>query len=643
MANSSLVLSSLDFNTLKQNFREFMKSQDTFKDYDFDGPNISVLLDVMSYNSYLNSFYMNMVASEMFLDSAQRYDSIVSHSKELNYLPQSATSAAAIVEFEVITTGITQGYLSIPKGTKFTGVNSNGTFDYATREKYEFKSPNTTFKVSNVFIYEGSYFKDSYIVNYDVENQRFLISNKNMDINSINVNVSDRIGGQTAPYTRAKTLFGLNQQSNVFFIQAAENNLYEIVFGDGYFGNRPINGSTVTVDYMVCNGSEGNDIRSVTLSDDLGRINGGIAEPQLITITMEASGGANQESIDSVRFSAPRYFAAQQRAVSTDDYYSLIREKFQGEIGDVSIIGGETIEPKQYGTVIVSIKPTAGVIVPDYVKSRVAKYMRDYIAIPNRIKFTDPSYFFCGVKTKVEYDIFATNKTTTEINSAVLSSIVNYSKNNLEKFNSDLRYSRLVSTIDNADDSITSNETELRMIKRIAPKFNYLVKETYKLNNAIYVDPNATKHSHEDEDHVSSELNTNNYEFHFDHSSVISSIFTYNRTDDITGAVTNYPFSFFEDNGVALNEKGELDPVNGKGKLTVYTFTVNNKLIMLDVIGSVDYNKGIIQLDKLRANDYESYISIYIKTKAKDLIAKADNIIMIDANDIEITAKETVQ
>ena len=619
-----------------------MKSQDTFKDYDFDGPNISVLLDVMSYNSYLNSFYMNMVASEMFLDSAQRYDSIVSHAKELNYTPQSATSATAIIEFDVLTTGITQGYLSVPRGTKFTGTNSNGTFNFATREKYEFKSPNSTFKVSNVFIYEGDYFKDSYVMNYDIENQRFLISNKNTDINSVTVNVTDRIGGQTAPYTRAKTLFGLNKQSNVFFIQPAENNLYEVVFGDGYFGYKPINGSTITIDYMVNNGADGNGIKNVTLSDDLGRINGGIAEPQLITITMEASGGANQESIEAVRFSAPRYFASQQRAVSTDDYYSLIREKFQGEIGDVSIIGGETVEPKQYGTVIVSIKPTAGVIVPDYIKSRVAKYMRDYIAIPNRIQFTDPSYFFCGVKTAVEYNIFSTDKTTTEIKSAVLSSILQFSKDNLENFNSDLRYSRLVAAIDNADASISSNETDLRMIKRIAPKFNYLVKETYTLNNAIYVDPNIVKHMH-DKEFSEEDLQNNNYQVRFTQSSVISSVFTYNKVNPITGEVTNYPFSFFEDDGIAVNDKGDIDLTNGKGKLIIYTYTVNNKLVILDTIGSVNYAKGIIQIDGLRANDYDTYISIYVKTKARDIIAKADNIIMIDANDVEITASETVQ
>ena len=635
MANSSLNLSSLDFDTLRDNFRKFMKSQDTFKDYDFDGPNISVLLDVMSYNSYLNSFYLNMVASEMFLDSSQRYDSIVSHSKELNYIPRSATSATAIISFDVETTGIDQGYLSIPRGTKFTGVNSNGTFNYATREKYEFKSPNSTFSVSNVFIYEGDYFNESYVVNYDIENQRFLISNKNIDISSISVDVTDRIGGQSAPYIFAKTLFGLNQQSNVFFIQAAENNLYEVVFGDGYFGNKPINGSTVKIEYMVTNGSEGNGIKNVTLSDDLGRINGGIAQPLAITITMDASGGANQESIDSVRFTAPRYFATQQRAISSDDYYSLIRERFQGEIDDISIIGGETIEPKKYGRVIVSIKPTTGVVAPDFIKSRIAKYMRDYIAIPNRIEFSNPTYFFCKVKTYVEYDIFSTNKSTTEIKSDVLSSIVNFSKTNLEKFNNDLRYSRLVSSIDNADKSVTSNETTIHLIKRIAPKFNYPTKETLFLNNSISVEPNVNK---EIKDHIAAY--GNQYENHLDHASVISTLFSYNLVDPVTGLTTVYPFSFIEDNGIPFNDQGDIDVIEGKCVLNILT-TINNKLVVIDKIGSVDYDKGIIQIDNINLNNYKEYVSIYVKIKSKDILARADNIIMIDANDVDINVKET--
>jgi hypothetical protein len=220
MANSSLTLSSIDFDTLKENFKEFLKTQSVFKDYDFDGSNINVLLDVMSYNSFLNAFYLNMVASEMFLDSAQKYDSVISHAKELNYVPRSARSSASEVEITLNTIGI-NGKLTIPKGAKFTGFNSNGNFTFTTDEPKVYVSGNSTFTVSNLQIYEGDYFNDSYIIDYDIENQQFLISNKDIDTNSLTVNVVENNGATNTAFNRSDTLFGLNDKSNVFFLQGS--------------------------------------------------------------------------------------------------------------------------------------------------------------------------------------------------------------------------------------------------------------------------------------------------------------------------------------------------------------------------------------------------------------------------------------
>ena len=186
MANSSLTLSSIDFDTLKQNFKTFLQTQSIFRDYDFDASNINVLLDVMSYNSYLNAFYLNMVASEMFLDSAQKYDSIVSHAKELNYVPRSAKSSAAEISFNLETTGLS-GRLSIPKGTKFTGTNANGSYTFTTDELNTYTSSNNTFQVANLTILDGTYFKDSFVVGYNIENQLYLLTNKNIDTSSLHV------------------------------------------------------------------------------------------------------------------------------------------------------------------------------------------------------------------------------------------------------------------------------------------------------------------------------------------------------------------------------------------------------------------------------------------------------------------------
>lgn len=294
MANSSLTLSSLDFDTLKNNLKKFLSSQDIFKDYNFEGSNINVLLDVLSYNSYLNSFYLNMIASEMFLDSAQKYDSIVSHAKELNYVPRSASHSVADISFTLETKDL-NNKLTIPKGTKFYGTNSNGTFNFVTDQISTYVSVNDTFSVANLLIKEGSYFQDSYIMNYDLENQRFLISNKNIDISSISVNVSENYGANVTEFQKVNTLYNLDTFSNVYFIQAAENNLYEITFGDGLFGRRPLNEALITVKYIITNGSDGNGVKAFSLSDDLGFLNGGTANPSTITVNRESQGGANQE------------------------------------------------------------------------------------------------------------------------------------------------------------------------------------------------------------------------------------------------------------------------------------------------------------------------------------------------------------
>jgi len=612
MANSSLALSSLDFDTLKQNLKDFLSSQSIFKDYNFEGSNINVLLDVLSYNSYLNSFYLNMVASEMFLDSAQKYDSIASHAKELNYVPRSASHAVTDISIEFETIGL-KNKLVIPKGTKFTGTNSNGTFTFVTDQTSTYVSINNNFSVANLLIKEGQYFQDSYIVDYNIENNRYLISNKNVDISSITVEVSENFGANITTFSRATTLYGLDNFSNVYFIQAAENNLYELVFGDGYFGRKPLNQSVVTVNYIVTNGSDANGVREITLADDIGPINLGRVSPLSVSVNQIASGGANQENIDSVRFTAPRYFAAQQRAVSEDDYASLVLANFGGEVADCAVYGGETVEPKRYGRVILCLKPSSGTIAPNYVKSKVSNYLKNYIVIPNRIVITDPEYVFIYMKSIVEYNIYQTAKTPKDIQSVVVDAVVNFSAANLEKFNRDFRYSRLVSTIDDSDVSISSNQSDIRAIKRISPKINYPYTAVLDINNAI-----DTSY---DYGYVADLSKSPTYDALFGIASVISSRFNYISADNIY-----YDLCYIQD--------------NGSGLVSVYT-VINSILTKIEDVGTVDYKKGILYLNGIRVSNYENYISIYFRTVNKDILASKTKIIMIDPNDLNIAVRET--
>jgi len=617
MANTSLNLSSLDFDTLKENFKQFLRNQSVFKDYDFSGSNMNVLLDVMSYNSYLNSFYLNMVASEMFLDTAQKYDSVVSHAKELNYVPRSARSSTANISFTATVVNPVSS-LVIPKETRFTGVNSKGSFIFTTDEDKIITSSNNVYQISELQIYEGDYYQDSYIVNYDIETQYFLMTNKNIDISTVTVNVIENNGATNTEFTRAQTLFGLDSDSNIYFIQASQNGLYEVVFGDGLFGRKPLDISTVVIRYRISDGISGDSVGDFRISNNLE-----LSNPQLGNIVVDgfitsanSTGGAEQETIDSIRFAAPRYFATQQRAVSSDDYSSLILSNFGGEISDVIVYGGQEIEPKLYGRVIVSLKPSNATIAPDYIKNKISNYLLDYIALPNRIIISDPEYTYCYAKTDVQYDSSKTTKTVSEIKTLVLNSIINFSKVNLEKFGNDLRYSKLVSAIDNSDTSITSNQTELRIIKRINPKLNTESTFSINLGNILETTPVLTN-----DQHVST--HKNEFDLVLSHSTLYSSKFTY-----VSKNGTTYPLCYSEDDGLGI--------------INVYT-TISTDVVRIDSVGTIDYSTGEIKLNSIKLASYTSYISLYIRSKFKDIFASQNKIILIESNDLEINIIETIR
>jgi hypothetical protein len=614
-ANSSLNLSSLDFDTLKGNFKEFLKTQSVLKDYNFDGSNMSVLLDVMAYNSYLNSFYLNMVASEMFLDSAQKYDSVVSHAKELNYLPRSSHSSVANVSFTVETSGIEGGF-TVPKGTRFFGTNSKGTFSFVTNEINTYTSSNSVYAVDNLQIYEGSYFRDSFVVDNDIEDQKFVLSNQNIDVNSVSVQVIENNDFvNPLDFTFSETLFGLNNTSKVFFLQGSESNKYEVVFGDGFFGRKPKNNSTIYVDYIVTNGSDGNEVESFTLTDDLGPVNGGIADSSAV-ITVSASGsGANQESLSSVKFSAPRYFATQQRAVTSDDYAALVLNNFGGEISDVTVYGGQEVEPKLYGRVILCLKPVIGTITPEYLKNRISNFLLEYISLPNRIVISDPEYIYIKLDTIVQHDIYSSNKSFSEIKNVVLNTILEHSSESLEKFNNDLRYSQITTDIDNSETTIISNQTHIRFIKRINPLFNRDTSYKFETGNPLFYETPTI-----DVGVPHAELYLNNYETHYEHASLISSKFVYNYGGKL------YESSYFAD--------------DGQGNIKVYTFGSNKSIIPLTIVGTINYDVGSFELNNILINYYANYISIYLNNKDSDVYAKLNNIIIIDPTDVDIKVIE---
>jgi len=363
--NNSISLVSLDFDTNKASLINYYKTQTIFKDYNFVGSNINILVDELSYNTYSNAFYLNMVASEMFMDSAQKYDSVVSHAKELNYLPQSVKSSAANISFTFQTNGIS-GPFTIPRGALFYGVNSNGSFMFTTSEEKTITSGNTIYSVDTLSIHEGTFLTDSFVIDYEKETQIFTLANKNIDISSLRVNVIEDGGASNTLFLKTDNLYGLNENSNVYFLQAAQDYRYDVVFGDGILGRYPKNGAIVLANYRFSTGPNADGIDTFSVAEDLGRYNGGTTSNVVVTTLESSSSGGLAEDIDTIKFRAPRYFAAQQRAVTSDDYISLILTNFGNEITDVIIYGGQELEPKLYGRVVVSLISTGSITVPNY-------------------------------------------------------------------------------------------------------------------------------------------------------------------------------------------------------------------------------------------------------------------------------------
>lgn len=609
MANTSVNLSSLDFDSNKQDFIDFLLNQSIFKDYNFEGSNINVLLDILSYNTFKNAFFLNMVASEMFLDSAQKLDSIVSHAKELNYVPRSAKSSLATVSFSIDTSGIISPFI-VPKGTMFSGSNANGNYTFTTREQYSFASTNSTYQIANLDIYEGAFINDTYLVDYSIEDQRFVLSNPNIDTDSLTITIQE--SSVNTSFLKVNSLFGLSNTSDIFFLQAAENGQYEVVFGDGLFGRKPDNLGIIFANYRVASGPTSDGISNFTCLDDLGTLNGGSGIISIIDTTVESGLGSLQESKESIKFSAPRFYATQQRAVASDDYESLILDNFGGEISDVKTYGGELLNPPQYGRVVICLKPASGLIASDTIKNNITNYMKNYVSLPTRTLMSDPDYFYCQIITDIDYNPTQTTNLSTQIYNNVIEAIDQFNDNNLGTFGKSFKYSRFINAIDEADAAIISNDTRVKLIKKLAPLLDYATSYTIEFNNQI-----KQAESDPSVGFIAGSA-------FFAEPSITSSAFTFRDSNGVT-----YPYSYIRDDNF--------------GNLVVYIINNNQFVIVKSNIGTVDYDTGIVTINKLLVSDYSTAISIYAETEDPNFLADKTKILIIDPNDVTITLNQVVE
>ena len=588
-ANSSIILSNLDFDTLKNTFKAYLKSQDRFNDYDFEGSNMSVLLDILSYNTYHNAFYLNMIGNEMFLDSAQLRDSVVSHAKELNYTPRSFKSAQANVTITASSTNpgdFSKRSVVIPKGTTFTSQYLNRNFSFSVAENIVIdrdSAPNNSsvsFTGSNITLYEGYYLTDTYTYSYTAM-PRLLISNRSVDISSITLTVVEDGGASTLVYNRAPSLFDLDSTSQVFFIQGSENDGYEIVFGDGVSGRRPKNNSVVIIEYRISNGELPNgcfEFKADTTFSGISNI--------VVTTNSAAAGGSVSESIESIKFNAPRHFTTQERAITTEDYETLLRLNFP-EVNAVTAYGGEDLTPPQFGKVFVAVDLTDVDGLPDIKKTQYYNFLKPRSPVSIDPVFVNPDYTYLGITSTVKYNINVTRLTEADIRTIVTSSILDYSRENLNNFNRTFRYSQLIRAIDNSQSSIISNETDVSIIKVINPDLG--VFRTFDVNYNI---PLAIKYS-----------NDASY-------SMVSSIVIYRG-------------------------QRALIKDDGQGNLNIVSYSGGQ---VLNSVGTISYDTGLLQFSNLKLDNYlGSSIKLSATPKEKDISTINNVILNIVENDISLT------
>lgn len=584
-ANSSISLASLDFDTLKNNLKAFLSTQSAFKDYDYEGSNMNVLLDVLSYNTFMNAFYLNMAVSEMFLDSAQLRSSVASHAKMLNYTPRSRRSAAAVINMVIPTSNA--NVLTIPKGTSFTGKNLNGNYTFTTDKTLTLTSGNNTFTAANLHIYEGSYSQDAFVMNYSDETQKFTLLNPNIDTESMVVVVSENNGANTAEFLLAENLFGLDNTSNSYFLQTDIDGRYQVVFGDGVLGRRPLNGAVITVEYRSCEGDLANGIDTFVIENDLGGINSTDVQAGLTTTTVTNSAdGALAESIESIRYNAPRHFQTQERVVTNQDYIDLILANFP-DIQSVNAYGGDVISQfgdVEYGKVYVSASTYSGNALTQTRKNDLLSFLKPRAVLGITPFIIDPEYMYVTLSSKVHVDFTQTGLTPSQMNTVVVNAISTFNSNELQQFGRNFRLSALMSAIDLADASILSNETTAFIYKK------FVDLET--INGQIFT-----------------------ADFHGNAlrpGSVLSNAFksggrTYTLTDYISG----------------VN--------NTAGNLYKLESTVSTSSINYSVVGSVDYTNGTVRVSSTQIDSVPTGgLRIFAVAVNQDIYANRNNIVEID-------------
>ena len=581
-ANTYLKVTEVDFDDIRTNLKSYLSTQDQFQDYNFEGSALATLLDVLAYNTHYNAFYLNMLANEMFLDTAQQRDSVVSRAKELGYLPSSAIGSQANVSLTFTGIANTTAQFTIPRNATFTTTVDDVSYTYVVPTAKTVVNVSNTFSTS-LIIKEGTPLTHRFTVSAS-NPERYIIPNINVDTSSIKVTVQESASDTTTTeYIRATNTKQITGTSAVYFLEESADKKYEVVFSPGTLGKPVKNGNIVIIEYLVCNAGDTEGASTFTV-DNL-NLSGVSYTSVAITTNNAASGGNDQEAIQSIKFNAPRNFQTQNRAIVKNDYERIITTE-NADIQSVTAFGGEDADPAVYGKVYIALKPVGALQTTSNKKAQIKTSISDRTPLGVDPLMIDPEYTYLIPTVKVFYNKTLSTATTSEVESSALTAITDFSTNNLEQFEKRFRFSRFVRVLDNLTVAeVLNTDASIQMQKRISPTLNLAQSIDILFNNPIRT----------------STLSSTQFLFE-----------TFN--------------CFLDDDGL--------------GVVRVFRFDdTNTKVIQNSSIGTIDYTTGKISLSNFKVS---SIVGTQLKINATpdtlDVSPLREQILIMQSVDADITA-----
>jgi hypothetical protein len=591
-SDNNLKLDALDFQGIKTNFKSYLQSQDQFRDYNFEGSGLNVLLDLLAYNTYYNSFYLNMVSAESFLTTAQKRNSVVNLAKSLNYTPRSVTSASISGTATLTVTGSPTS-VTIPAYTSFRGTVDGKAFNFLNTSSV-IVAPIAGVYSATMSLKEGRYINRRYSVNLNDSDQRFLIPNKDVDTSTLTVSVlNSSVDSTTRTFSKVTNLTEVTNTTRVYYIEEVEDGQFEIKFGDGVFGVALDAGNIVVLEYLVSSGTSANDIETLTYADAINNVTS-IA----FVASDPATGGADRETINQIKFNAPKAYEAQNRVVTADDYKTLMLQ--QATVDSCVVWGGEDNDPPTFGKVFIAVKPTTG----DVLTATEKLNLINSIIKPKKVltiatEIVDPEYIYIIVDATVKYQSDATIVTSDEIKQLVIDTIKSYNVNEINQFSKYFRYSKLSRLIDVSERSILSSVTTAQMRKELDVQLGVGARYEISFSNIIDNATNGRPSTHPNG--VGNKVTSNSFTF------------------------GGFPDCFLEDNN---------------GIIRIYRVLGIENIAVSNNAGTIDYATGKIILTNFAPtafNDGGTTLKITAVPQDKDILPLRGQIITIRDTDISVT------